>query len=640
MHATHFFLLLTLAAAPALAQDSPDPAPPPANENAAADDSEPQVFTTIQGQVFDALGRGVENGTVEITKKDDPSVTGKVQTDSYGDFTLKLTGEHPGSFKIKITREGFVDHQSELIVEEEDLEPFIDVMLEGALSVAGEVREFLEDNPVAGTTVLLETMYRRDATTTDEAGRFEFKKLIPGPVQLTAEAVGYGKEKARVTVTQAESLVRIVLKPERILKLTVLNDKEQPVAGVAVEMAIESAEDYRNATTDADGQVTFKQLPFETETVLLRLTHADYVATGRYDRSVLFPEDKLKLQETRRLMPAAVVKGKITAALAGGASARPRGPSRALNGARIDIGEAPDYSSPYTFANVSGEFQIGSLPPGRTVVTVSVAGYAPELRTVTIVPGAPTIVNVALSAGRTITGLVRDSEGSPVAGAEVEAMKWRNYRTLRTSAATDEQGRFTIFDAPKDEFKVSIYARGRSALIDQVISAERNDYEFTLEARPSGDAAGSGTVCSAKVGDPSPPLKLKTLAGIQIGQETIKNKILLLDFWATWCGPCMAELPTLKRIHDEFRERDDFLLVSVSSDFDKAVLERTIKDKKLEWHHVYGPDSGGDELSTAFGVRAIPCTILVGKDGKIAAVGLIGESLRHKLDELLGDKKN
>ena len=190
MCGTHFFLLLTLAATPALAQDSPDPAPPPANENAAADEPEPQVFTTIQGQVFDALGRGVENSTVEIAKKDDPSVTGKGQTDPYGDFTIKLTGEHPGSFTIKITHEGFVDHLAEITIEEDDLEPFIDVMLKGALSVAGVVREFLEDNPVAGTTVLLNTMYRRAATTTDYARRFQLMTLISGPIRSTPAAVG------------------------------------------------------------------------------------------------------------------------------------------------------------------------------------------------------------------------------------------------------------------------------------------------------------------------------------------------------------------------------------------------------------------------------------------------------------------
>lgn len=624
-------LTWALMCVPGLALPQQDTDPPPSTQDdvGAGAESKPQVYTIIQGQVFDALGRGVAGSQIEIAKSDDSSVGGKVQSDSFGDFTLKLEGAHPGGFKIKITKSGFVQQVLDIQIEPEDLEPFVDVMLKGTLSIAGEVVEFLEHQPLMGAAVQLETLYRHAAAETDEGGRFEFENLIPGFAEITAAAKGFGRSKIQVQVGESPEFVRIILKPERILHLTVVDEQDRPIAGAAVEITTQPADDYRNELTDATGRASFRQLPFETEKVGVRLTHADYVATGKYDQTIMFPEDKLEIRETLHLTPAAIVKGKISDA----------GTGRSLNGARVDVGETPDYFAPHAFSNISGEYQVGSLAPGPVVITVHAAGYAPQLKVVTTAPRKHTVVDFELEQGRTISGLVLDKDGKPIQRVEIEAMKWRDCRTLKMSAQTDAQGRFVLDYAPPDEFKVSVYAAGKRALIDQAISSDRNDYEFTLDAAAPQEGQAGG-LCRAKVGERCPPLKLKTLAGVAISDELAKGKVLLLDFWATWCAPCVAELPTLKRIHAAFAKREDLLMVSVSSDLDKTALVKFIDNQALNWHHVYGPRSGAEQLSASFGVQAIPCAILVGRDGKIIAIGLLGDGLYDAVDQALKNDKN
>ena len=609
-------------------QEQQDPPTPPAHGNQKVLETEPEVETIIQGQVVDALGRGIEGRTIQISKVGDPSVGGEVRSDPYGDFTLKLPGAHPGAFKINIAKVGFIEYQGSFDIDEEDLEPFIDFMLQGALSLVGDVVEFLEGHPVGGADVRLQTLYRNASVKADASGHFEFKNLILGPVEIRTEAPGYGRAKTKVKIGLEANSVSVVLKPEKILHLTLLDEKDRPVKDAAVEIEIADLDDYRSGLSDAAGQVTFKRLPFDCQVISVRLTHREFIASGRYDRRVSFAEDRLETRQTLLLEPAGSVRGRITQI----------GTDAVLNGARIDIGEAPDFFAPHAFSNISGSYEISGLEPGQITVTVIVAGHVPELKTVQIRPRETATVDFSLGQGRTITARVIDTDGKPVAGAEIEAMSWRGFRTLRMPAQSDHTGSFALFNAPNDEFKVSIYAPGAAALIDQMIAPGRNNYEFTLQAATGADGAEAFSLCKAKVGDRCPPLKLKTLGGAEINDQTAKGKILLIDFWATWCGPCVAEIPTLQRIQGDFGSADDFLLISISSDMDRSTLQQFIEAKSLSWPQVHGVGSGGDDLAAAFGVRAIPCTIIVGRDGKIAAVGLIGAALHAKIKETL-DKK-
>lgn len=121
---------------------------------------------------------------------------------------------------------------------------------------------------------------------------------------------------------------------------------------------------------------------------------------------------------------------------------------------------------------------------------------------------------------------------------------------------------------------------------------------------------------------------------IKVSDFVGKNKYTLIDFWASWCGPCHAEMPTVSRAYDEFRSKG-LEIIGVSLDNNKSDWMKGISDLKMTWPQM--SDLKGWECAGAqlYGVRAIPANVLVDQKGRIVAQNLRGENLIQKLSELL-----
>jgi thiol-disulfide isomerase/thioredoxin len=129
-----------------------------------------------------------------------------------------------------------------------------------------------------------------------------------------------------------------------------------------------------------------------------------------------------------------------------------------------------------------------------------------------------------------------------------------------------------------------------------------------------------------------------TLQGQPFNLKTYQGKVVLVDFWATWCGPCRAELPHVKELYDAYHDRG-FEVVGISLDSDRAQLEEFLKTEKIAWVTLFDDkaESGWDNpIATKYGVNAIPTAILVNQQGKVVSLEARGPELTEKLQELLG----
>lgn len=130
-----------------------------------------------------------------------------------------------------------------------------------------------------------------------------------------------------------------------------------------------------------------------------------------------------------------------------------------------------------------------------------------------------------------------------------------------------------------------------------------------------------------------PKIEGTTVDGEKFDWSKYKDKVVLLDFWATWCGPCVQEMPNVKKAYEKYHEKG-FEVVGISLDNSKEDLVAFLKDKKVPWTTIY-PDT----LSEKFLVEGIPATFLIDRDGKLVSISARGPRLEQQLDKLLEKKK-
>lgn len=149
---------------------------------------------------------------------------------------------------------------------------------------------------------------------------------------------------------------------------------------------------------------------------------------------------------------------------------------------------------------------------------------------------------------------------------------------------------------------------------------------------------------STEVGKPFPAFTAKTLSGREVAfPSAYKGQLVLLDFWATWCGPCIAELPNLKAAYAEFKDRGVAVLgVSLDEDSSREKIEAFLKKQGIEWDQVYEGGGWKTRLAQKYGIDSIPRVFLVdGDSGRVLAQTreLRGPALHDTLRKALAERQ-
>jgi thiol-disulfide isomerase/thioredoxin len=198
-----------------------------------------------------------------------------------------------------------------------------------------------------------------------------------------------------------------------------------------------------------------------------------------------------------------------------------------------------------------------------------------------------------------------------------------NYRDLMRGLTNEEQEEFASNFA--DSLAESATRAGEFKVARQV-------YEVLLSRFSNPELRNKVRDDLARldmVGKPAPTVIAKDLEGGTFRLSDLKGKYVLIDFWATWCAPCVAETPALKKLYDLYGAKG-FEIVGVSLDETAAPLRDFVKAREIPWKQVHNLTCGTD-LQATFGVSTIPATFLVGPDGTVERLELRGDSLEEFL---------
>jgi thiol-disulfide isomerase/thioredoxin len=138
----------------------------------------------------------------------------------------------------------------------------------------------------------------------------------------------------------------------------------------------------------------------------------------------------------------------------------------------------------------------------------------------------------------------------------------------------------------------------------------------------------------APVGKPFPALSFTSLQGQKIDVSGMKGKVVLVDFWATWCGPCRQEIPNLVALYEKYHDQG-LEIVGVSLDKNQKALENYIKENKMPWPEQFDGKEWNNEIAKKFAVKSIPCSYLLDRKGVVRHISVRGEQLAGAIGTLI-----
>jgi len=135
-------------------------------------------------------------------------------------------------------------------------------------------------------------------------------------------------------------------------------------------------------------------------------------------------------------------------------------------------------------------------------------------------------------------------------------------------------------------------------------------------------------------GQTAPTFTFNNDKGEPVSLDSFKGKVVIIDFWASWCGPCRKEIPNLKKYYEEFKNNPDVAFLSVSIDAKEDDWRKAMAEEQMEWIQLLAPNSGREAMDK-YQFRGIPFIVAIDKEGRIFRKHLRGEAVRAAIVDAL-----